>query len=203
MIRRLAGDNITGVSINKMSNQSVYIQWADANPTVPEFRVRLWYNGNIRVDQLLSGQDAANDYYIWYVDCCTYALMPSDIIKAEVTPYANGQAIASPYSATATIQAAPATSPEPTQVVQTTPQAAPLPSSSSGTPAVPSPQPVTPAPTPSPNQYVQSPSADTTTGAQTPAPMMFSALGWIKNHIVLTAGLIVGAGFAIHGARKK
>lgn len=260
----MGSNEITGVSINKASNQSVYIQWADVNPTIPQYRVVLWYNGSQRLDTILSGQDAANDYYIWYVDMGTYALMPGDVIKATVTPYAGGQPQGPSYSATATIQDTPQAQ-EPTAVQQVTPVSQPpVVATPTSQPPTPTPvQQVTPVVTninyafagndaiitatitngidadfnllvngtalvsqiplsalqsgihiqnvvPGSTYIVQI--QDARTGTQlasrqftVPATVtpMFSAVSWIKSHVILSAGIVIGAGFAIRGARKQ
>ncbi len=193
---RLGANDITGLSINKQSNQAVYLQWADVNATVPQYRIRLWYNGSLRVDTILSGQDAANDYYIWYVDCCTYALMPGDVIKGEVTPYASNAAIGSPFTASATIQSSPAAQ-EPTQVVQSTPvqntgtSQSTVPSQSPSTaPAVPTPQPVPPTQTAPAGMPDASSAQAQSIGA------------WIGSHLLLLGAGAAGIAYAVHKAKK-
>ena len=225
MIRQLASDDISGLSINKQSNSAVYVQWADVNPTVPQYRIRLWYNGNLRLDKILSGQDAANNYYIWYIDYPPYALMPGDVIKAEVTPYAGGIAVGNPYTASATIQATP-NSQEPIAVTQTTPVQNTTPPA---VPPIPPPQRVfqppadTPVfqpsappqriiPPPAPAQRVTQPPADTYEPQpvfQPPPtspivrPTEHGIIAWIKSHVLLSIG-ILGAGVIVtHNVRKS
>ena len=182
----IGSDEITGLSINKQSNSAVYVQWADVNPTVPQYRIRLWYNGNLRLDKILSGQDARNNYYIWYIDYPPYALMPGDVIKAEVTPYAGGIAVSNPYTASATIQATP-NSQEPIAV----------------TPVIPVQN--TPPPVfqpPGPPVRVTQPPPDTYTGLPSQQRTVSGIGGWIKSHVLLSIG-ILGAGVVMIHNKKK
>lgn len=196
---RLGANEITGVSINKESNQAVYIQWADVNQTVPQYRVIIWYNGTIVADSILEGT-----WTSWTVDRGTYALMPGDVIKATVTPYANNAAVGPSYSATAVIQSTPQAQ-EPTAVQQVTPVSQP-PVVQTPTTQPPTPVqtvPTAPPSTQTPNQQVSQPPADTTSGTSVPSTSTFDLFSWVKSHTLLSVGILAGTGLAIYGANKK
>jgi hypothetical protein len=157
------------------------------------------YNGTIVADSILEGT-----WTSWTVDRGTYALMPGDVIKATVTPYANNAAVGPSYSATAVIQSTPQAQ-EPTAVQQVTPVSQP-PVVQTPTTQPPTPVqtvPTAPPSTQTPNQQVSQPPADTTSGTSVPSTSTFDLFSWVKSHTLLSVGILAGTGLAIYGANKK